>query len=81
MRSMRFWSCPREDWTDLPTDLPQVLSCKDCRALVVEANRGEHYSWHIWLNERTWDNETLASYRRAWHAEEREEEVGDEELD
>jgi hypothetical protein len=64
-----------------PTGLPQVLSCKDCKALVVEANRGEHYSWHIWLNERTWDNETLASYHRAWHAEERDEEVGDEELD
>jgi hypothetical protein len=64
-----------------PTGLPQVLACRDCKALVVEANRGEHYSWHIWLNERTWDNETLASYHRAWHAEEREEEVGDEELD
>lgn len=39
-----------------PTSLPQVLSCNDCKALVLEANRGEHFSWHIWLEENFHDH-------------------------
>ena len=62
-----------------PTSLPQALSCRDCKALVLEKNRGEHYSWHLWLDDRTWDNETLTSYHCAWHAE--DEEAEDRELD
>ena len=62
-----------------PTSLPQVLSCRDCKALVLEDNRGEHYSWHLWLDEHTWDNETLMSYHLTWHAE--DEEAEDQEPD
>ncbi len=70
-----------DDAAPMDTELQAALNQRadDCKALVLENNRGEHYSWHLWLDEHTWDNQTLMSYHRDWHAE--DEEGEDQELD
>ncbi|SRR6266704_2171110 len=38
------------------TSIPQVLACRDCKALVLEKDRGMHYFWHLWLDDNTHDH-------------------------